>query len=512
MESSTTSSLLHPLVTQTLVQSSKFFCPFLERGFCRDSSRCNFSHDNIKAIKIPTDYCHFYLANQCLYGQDCKFRHSEPSRPPSSSAGLTINTPAQAASHHNLTPTINYQVNNLSASSSNSCSSASFAQENNTSSSEANSSPTSNNSESTGIGIISLLHFLNQNRSNHQNIRTQIERERSQHYNKSPVGSSVGGINEPSSSQQSKVTPSSSLSVTNATVIASTSSSSSATSYAKACKGSSTAEAEQQADEHDAQKELPLCPFASTSGECPYPNGQCTYLHGLDCDLCGRPCLHPYNLDQQLQHREDCLREHEREMELSFAIQRSKDKVCGICMDTVVEKTPITSSRFGILEKCNHIFCLDCIRKWRGTKQFETRTIRACPECRVSSDFVVPSKYWIEDQTDKDKLISDYKAALRAKPCKYFDEGKGDCPFAGSCFYKHAYPNGQLAAEEPPKPRRRLYGARGATSTVANYILWNIMASTDDDDWSNDELESLYYDPDLGTDDENSNDDWLDYR
>lgn len=38
---------------------------------------------------------------------------------------------------------------------------------------------------------------------------------------------------------------------------------------------------------------------------------------------------------------------------------------------------------------------------------------RACPECRVSSDFVVPSKYWIEDQEDKEKLIRDYKAALR---------------------------------------------------------------------------------------------------
>lgn len=38
---------------------------------------------------------------------------------------------------------------------------------------------------------------------------------------------------------------------------------------------------------------------------------------------------------------------------------------------------------------------------------------RACPECRVSSDFVVPSKYWIEDQDDKEKLIHDYKEALK---------------------------------------------------------------------------------------------------
>lgn len=96
----------------------------------------------------------------------------------------------------------------------------------------------------------------------------------------------------------------------------------------------------------------------------------------------------------------------------------------------------------------------------------------------------------------------------RSKPCRYFNEGKGECPFAGSCFYKHAYPDGRLAELEPPKPRRRgcpgLGGGGGSrgTSTVANYILWNILTSTDDDDWSNDELESLYYDHDYGTEDD----------
>lgn len=239
-------------------------------------------------------------------------------------------------------------------------------------------------------------------------------------------------------------------------------------SYAKICRG----KAELADAVECAKQELQLCPISVSTGVCPYPVGQCSYLHGLYCDLCGRQCLHPHNQEQQRQHRDECLREHEREMELSFAIQRSKDKVCGICMDTVVDKKPITSSRFGILEKCNHIFCIDCIRKWRGTKQFETRTIRACPECRVSSDFVVPSKYWIEDQDDKDKLIHDYKEALRAKPCKYFDEGRGECPFAGSCFYKHAYPDGRLAEMGTPKPRRRVHGFRD--DSLVDYILWNI--------------------------------------
>lgn len=64
---------------------------------------------------------------------------------------------------------------------------------------------------------------------------------------------------------------------------------------------------------------------------------------------------------------------------------------------------------------------------------------------------------------------------------------------------------------DAPKPRRRLYGSRGPTSSVTNYILWNILTSTDDDDLSNDELESLYYDPDYGTENDDGNGEDDDY-
>lgn len=40
------------------------------------------------------------------------------------------------------------------------------------------------------------------------------------------------------------------------------------------------------------------------------------------------------------------------------------------------------------------------------------------------------------------------------KPCKYFDQGRGTCPFGGKCFYMHAYPDGTRA--EPDKPRKQL--------------------------------------------------------
>lgn len=72
---------------------------------------------------------------------------------------------------------------------------------------------------------------------------------------------------------------------------------------------------------------------------------------------------------------QDCIRQHESDMELSFAIARSKDKTCGICFEVIMEKSD-REQRFGILPNCNHIFCLACIRKWRQAKQFDNKIIR----------------------------------------------------------------------------------------------------------------------------------------
>nr|DBA30430.1 TPA: hypothetical protein GDO54_006407 [Pyxicephalus adspersus] len=151
-------------------------------------------------------------------------------------------------------------------------------------------------------------------------------------------------------------------------------------------------------------------------------------------------------------HGYNCIDAHEKDMELSFAVQRSKDVVCGICMEVVYEKANLSERRFGILSNCKHSYCLTCIRRWRGAKQFESKIIKSCPECRITSNFVIPSEYWVVEKDDKKKLIRKYKEAMRNKSCQYFDEGRGNCPFGGNCFYKHAYPDGRL---EERQPRRR---------------------------------------------------------
>ncbi|OWF51252.1 probable E3 ubiquitin-protein ligase makorin-1 [Mizuhopecten yessoensis] len=213
-----------------------------------------------------------------------------------------------------------------------------------------------------------------------------------------------------------------------------------------------------------------VCPFFA-QGHCPYEE-DCAYIHGDICEMCGMPVLHPSDLDQREKHNSECMKQLEQDMELSFAIAQSKDKVCGICMDTILDKEPMTERRFGIMSNCNHTFCLSCIRKWRGARQFENKIVRACPECRVTSDFVTPSKYWVESDEEKKKLIQGYKKALSAKPCMYFKKGEGECPFNEKCFYLHANEDGTIATPKP-RQRRRRQNAEGDIDLISQMSLWD---------------------------------------
>ncbi|XP_017072450.1 probable E3 ubiquitin-protein ligase makorin-1 [Drosophila eugracilis] len=217
-----------------------------------------------------------------------------------------------------------------------------------------------------------------------------------------------------------------------------------------------------------------VCPYESPCawGElCPYR------IHMELCEMCDQFCLHPTDQAQRKKHNRECLQQHEQAMELSFAIARSKDKTCGICFDTIMEKAG-REKRFGILPNCNHIFCLECIRTWRQAKQFEHKITRACPECRVCSDFVCPSAFWVETKEEKDKLLNDYRSALGAKDCKYFKKGEGKCPFGNKCFYKHALPNGNIVDVGLPKRTRKLQSQTEIIDLLDIY-LWDYVDRRD---------------------------------
>ncbi|NWR06563.1 MKRN2 ligase, partial [Paradoxornis webbianus] len=213
-----------------------------------------------------------------------------------------------------------------------------------------------------------------------------------------------------------------------------------------------------------------LCPYAA-AGACHFGE-RCLYLHGDLCEICGLQVLHPFDQEQRKAHEMMCMATFEHDMERAFAIQASQDKVCSICMEVVYEKPSASERRFGILSNCNHTYCLSCIRQWRCAKQFENPIRGSCPECRVISEFVIPSVYWVEEQEKKNELIEAFKQGVGKKPCKYFEQGKGTCPFGGKCLYLHAYPDGTRA--EPEKPRKQL-SSEGTVRFFNSVRLWDFI-------------------------------------
>ncbi|XP_006902795.1 PREDICTED: probable E3 ubiquitin-protein ligase makorin-2 [Elephantulus edwardii] len=228
--------------------------------------------------------------------------------------------------------------------------------------------------------------------------------------------------------------------------------------------------------------EQQLCPYAA-AGECHFGD-TCVYLHGELCEICRLQVLHPFDSEQRKAHEKVCMSTFEHEMEKAFALQASQDKVCSICMEVILEKASASERRFGILSSCNHTYCLSCIRQWRCAKQFEKLIIKSCPECRVISEFVIPSVYWVEDQNKKNELIEAFKQGMGKKACKYFEQGKGICPFGYKCLYRHAYPDGRLA--EPEKPRKQL-SSEGTVRFLNSVRLWDFIENRESQHISNTE-------------------------
>ena len=170
-----------------------------------------------------------------------------------------------------------------------------------------------------------------------------------------------------------------------------------------------------------------LCAF-SIMGKCRY-GIYCRSVHGLQCPRCLLYVLHPTDMERNEDHLNECLSKPE-----SAPIAQLHQIKCGLCDYPVLQGS---DPRFGLLN-CNHCFCLNCIRTWRST-HFDARkeNSRSCPDCKEVTYFIVPSSTWIDDQIEKFKIIEQYKKRMSIIPCKYYDYGRGDCPFGSSCFYEH---------------------------------------------------------------------------
>ena len=80
---------------------------------------------------------------------------------------------------------------------------------------------------------------------------------------------------------------------------------------------------------------------------------------------------------------------------------------------------------------------------------------------------------------------------FRKKDCKYFDQGRKECQFNDSCFYRHAYPDGRPASPKPRKPARQVRSADGGEarfldqlrliSVLSDRVMAGILDSDDED-------------------------------
>jgi len=110
---------------------------------------------------------------------------------------------------------------------------------------------------------------------------------------------------------------------------------------------------------------------------------------------------------------------------------------CSICLQSVLAE----GKRFGLLPRCCHVFCLDCIMSWRArcaSSSITRENARKCPVCRVESYFVIPSPRFYTGE-EKIYRVKEYLNFLSTRPCRYYCESANTeiCPFGPLCFFHH---------------------------------------------------------------------------
>jgi E3 ubiquitin-protein ligase makorin len=172
-----------------------------------------------------------------------------------------------------------------------------------------------------------------------------------------------------------------------------------------------------------ASQQVELCQFF-LQGDCRYGQS-CRFAHMLQ--------------SPEEQHEQQWVQQE---------MAASQDLECGICFENVLSK----GERFGLLTGCNHAFCLSCIRSWRAEGAIDKAAVRLCPLCRLQTFFIVPCNRMVTDSHRKNQVVAEFQQGMKRIDCKWFDKGRGTCPFGSSCFYVHRLSNGEVVAAPEVRP------------------------------------------------------------
>uniref|UniRef100_A0A8C1SL23 RING-type E3 ubiquitin transferase n=1 Tax=Cyprinus carpio TaxID=7962 RepID=A0A8C1SL23_CYPCA len=183
----------------------------------------------------------------------------------------------------------------------------------------------------------------------------------------------------------------------------------------------------------DAGPQPQLCPYLA-AGHCHYGD-RCPYLHGDMCEICRLQVLHPHDSEQRAAHEKLT----KRRASTMKSLQYSADFSC--------PDEPVLSALTGSLSTNN-----------RPQNVTTDQSESSIPQSCVMMSFNGPDLIWTNNE--------------HKKPCKYFDQGRGTCPFGGKCFYMHAYADGTRA--EPDKPRKQL-SAEGNVRFLNSVRLWDFI-------------------------------------
>ncbi|KAI9025421.1 hypothetical protein DFJ74DRAFT_604879, partial [Hyaloraphidium curvatum] len=206
---------------------------------------------------------------------------------------------------------------------------------------------------------------------------------------------------------------------------------------------------------HDARAlaAVPICRY-SLRGACAFGD-RCRYAHGAPCPHCHGPVLHPHSAQDRARHLQACPARPEgpqkadAECNICFGDPLRPAPVCGRSDPFLRVAEPVLAggNLFGLLEACQHVFCLPCLRRWRRpdtpAPSASPLVLRSCPACRELSLFVVPSHTLPCSADDKKRIVEAYRRSRARIPCRHFSRSGGQgCPFGDECFYAHPDGNG----------------------------------------------------------------------